>query len=98
MKHVAIFDAFLAIYKCRIAGLLRIATNGTGMLPAGDLHPDLVRLLAAQAAKAAKHGARIALRPAKRPPRTGGTAAQAQSGLNFYRLSAPQAPVKKGSP
>jgi hypothetical protein len=38
----AVFDAFLAIYKSRVADLLRIASEGTGVLRQGDLHPDLV--------------------------------------------------------
>lgn len=51
----AVFDAFLSIYRSRVADLLRIATNGTGVLPEGQLHPDLVNRLAAEAAKSAKH-------------------------------------------
>jgi hypothetical protein len=51
----AVFDAFLTIYKTRIADLLRIATEGTGILPAGHLHPDLVDRLASEAAKSARH-------------------------------------------
>jgi len=51
----AVFDAFLAIYRHRTADLLRIATGGTGILPEGDLHPDLVYRLAGQAAKTAEH-------------------------------------------
>jgi hypothetical protein len=51
----AIFDAFLAIYRHRTRDLLRIATGGTGVLPMGDLHPDLVDRLAGEAAKSAEH-------------------------------------------
>lgn len=51
----AVFDAFLAIYKERTADLLRIYTGGTGVLPNGAIHPDLVRRLAAEAAKSADH-------------------------------------------
>jgi hypothetical protein len=51
----AVFDAFTAIYKLRVADLLRIATGGTGVLPSGDLHPDLVNRLAGEAAKSAQH-------------------------------------------
>jgi hypothetical protein len=50
-----IFDAFLAIYKTRTADLLRIYTGGTGVLPAGAIHPDLVRRLANESAKTAGH-------------------------------------------
>jgi hypothetical protein len=51
----AVFDAFLTIYKRRIADLLRIATGGTGELPPGELHPDLVDRLAREASKTAEH-------------------------------------------
>ena len=49
----AVFDAFIAIYKTRTADLLRIYTGGTGVLPTGAIHPDLVRRLADEAAKSA---------------------------------------------
>jgi len=51
----AIFDAFISIYKHRVADLLRIATGGTGVLPEGELHPDLVNRLADEASKVAGH-------------------------------------------
>ena len=51
----AVFDAFLAIYKARTQDLLRIYTGGTGVLPTGSIHPDLVRRLADEAAKSADH-------------------------------------------
>ena len=51
----AVFDAFLSIYKNRVVDLLRIATNGTGVLQDGALHPDLVNRLAEEAAKSAGH-------------------------------------------
>jgi hypothetical protein len=50
-----VFDAFRAIYRHRTRDLLRIATGGTGILPSGDLHPDLVNRLADEAAKTAEH-------------------------------------------
>ncbi|HET6546923.1 MAG TPA: hypothetical protein VFG79_00610, partial [Solirubrobacter sp.] len=50
----AVFDAFLTLYKASVADLLRIATEGTGVLPAGQLHPDLVARLADEAAAAAR--------------------------------------------
>jgi hypothetical protein len=50
----AVFDAFLTIYKAEVADLLRIASEGTGVLPAGHLHPDLVNRLADEAAGAAR--------------------------------------------
>jgi len=58
----AVFDAFLAIYKARIADLLRIYTGGTGILPKGAIHPDLARRLAGEAAKSAGHVLTICIR------------------------------------
>jgi hypothetical protein len=58
----AMFDAFLAIYKARIEDLLRIATGGTGVMPEGEIHPDLVNRLAREAAKTSGHILRIAIR------------------------------------
>jgi hypothetical protein len=58
----AVFDAFLAIYKSRIADLLRIATDGRGVLPAGAIHPDLVARLADEASKSAAHVLRMCIR------------------------------------
>jgi hypothetical protein len=51
----AVFNAFVSIYRSRAVDLLRIATNGTGVLPEGSLHPDLVDRLAQEAAKSARH-------------------------------------------
>lgn len=51
----AIFEAYLTIYKWRIRDLLRIATGGSGVLTAGELHPDLVGRLAKEASKTATH-------------------------------------------
>ena len=51
----AVFDAFFNVYQRRIRDLVRIATGGSGVLPAGDLHPDLVNRLSGEAAKTAQH-------------------------------------------
>jgi hypothetical protein len=51
----AVFDAFLAIYKSRVADLVRLATSGSGVLPAGELPPDLTNRLTREAAKTAQH-------------------------------------------
>jgi hypothetical protein len=51
----ALFRAFANIYENRVQDLRRIATNGTGVLPQGNLHPDLVTRLAGEAAKAARN-------------------------------------------
>jgi hypothetical protein len=58
----AVFDAFITVYERRIASLLRIATGGTGVLPAGELHPDLVDMLSKEAAKTAGHILQICIR------------------------------------
>jgi hypothetical protein len=58
----AVFDAFLTIYKSRVADLLRITTQGTGVLPAGQLHPDLVNRLAEEAATAARRVLEMCIR------------------------------------
>src|ERR1043166_4203243 len=50
----AVFDAFFSIYARRIRDLIRIATGGTGTLPLGDLHPDLVNRIAVEASKTAQ--------------------------------------------
>jgi len=58
----AVFEAFLTIYKWRVADLLRIATGGTGVLALGELHPDLVSRLSEEAAKTARHIVQICIR------------------------------------
>jgi hypothetical protein len=58
----AVFEAFLSIYRERTADLFRIATGGTGVLPPGDIHPDLVERLAQEASKSADHILRMCIR------------------------------------
>ncbi|HMI07223.1 MAG TPA: hypothetical protein VK528_06740 [Flavobacterium sp.] len=58
----AVFEAFLTIYKNRVADLLRIATNGSGILPQGELQQDLVNRLADEAAKSASHVLKMCIR------------------------------------
>jgi hypothetical protein len=58
----AVFDAFVALYKVRTADLLRLATGGTGVLPQGEIHPDLVNRLADEAAKTASHVLNMCIR------------------------------------
>lgn len=58
----AVFRAFLLIYRARSADLFRIATQGTGALPEGDIHPDLVRRLATEAARCADRVLQMCIR------------------------------------
>ena len=50
----AVFDGFSKTYQRRINDLVRIATGGTGTLPQGDLHPDLVNRIATEASRTAQ--------------------------------------------
>lgn len=45
----AIFDAFVRLYKYKVADLLRLASNGSGILAQGEIDPDLVKRLSAEA-------------------------------------------------
>lgn len=58
----AVFDAFISIYKDRSRDLMRLASGGTGVIPEGELHPDLVNRLAQEAAKSASHVLNMCLR------------------------------------
>jgi hypothetical protein len=49
----AVFAAFVTIYRARSADLVRLATNGTGILPQGQISHDLAGRLAREAAKVA---------------------------------------------
>jgi hypothetical protein len=51
----ALFDAYIAMYRARVADLMRIATGGSGILPAGALPADLINRLAKEAARSAQH-------------------------------------------
>ena len=58
----AVFDAFIACYKARVADLLRLATGGTGVLPTGAIHPDLTNRLADEASKTAGQALNMCIR------------------------------------
>ncbi|MFO0798040.1 MAG: hypothetical protein U0804_11215 [Gemmataceae bacterium] len=58
----AVFDAFLRIYEDRIRDLKRIASDGSGILRPGDIHPDLARRFADEAVKAAQRVLNISVR------------------------------------
>ncbi|RPD42377.1 hypothetical protein [Chitinophaga barathri] len=57
-----IFDAFLRLYTLQTEDLIRIATNGTGVLQPGAIHPDLVKRLAREACEIADHLLHICIR------------------------------------
>lgn len=50
----AVYQAFLAIIDRRIQDIVRLATGGSGVLPAGALHPGLVDRLTEETAKVAQ--------------------------------------------
>ena len=58
----AVFRAFLLIYRSKTADLFRIATGGTGTLPEGEIHPDLTRRLASEAARFADRVLQMCIR------------------------------------
>jgi hypothetical protein len=58
----AVFGAFLAAYRARSADLVRLATAGTGVLPQGEIHPDLRNRLAGEASNAASDFLNICIR------------------------------------
>jgi hypothetical protein len=58
----AVFDAFLTVYRRRISDLLRLATGGSGVLPQGSLHPDLVARVSREAMRTADQVLTICLR------------------------------------
>jgi hypothetical protein len=49
----AVFGAFSKVYRARTRDLLRIASDGTGVLREGAIHPDLAGRLADEAARVA---------------------------------------------
>jgi hypothetical protein len=58
----AVFDAFIRMYENRVADLRRIASGGTGVLPDGDIHPDLARRLAEEAVRQSQRVLNMAIR------------------------------------
>ncbi|AJD43589.1 hypothetical protein C9413_26310 [Rhizobium sp. SEMIA 4085] len=58
----AVFGGYFDAYQKRIADLLRIATGGSGQLPTGRLHPDLVNRLAGEASQLAERFLRMCFR------------------------------------
>ena len=58
----AVFDAFDTVYRRRTARLKRLATGGSGVLPAGAMHPDLLDALAGEAASVARRFMAVTVR------------------------------------
>ncbi|MDX0439446.1 hypothetical protein FB009_1506 [Sinorhizobium medicae] len=58
----AVFDAFVSIYRSRVADLLRLTTGDGRRFPDRDLHPDLVARLTREATKSASHVLRMCIR------------------------------------
>lgn len=58
----AVFDAFIDIYNQRSSEIIKIATGGSGVLPAGELSTHLVSSLAVEASKAASHVLNMCIR------------------------------------
>jgi hypothetical protein len=58
----AVYDAFLNIIARRTADMTRLATGGSGVLPAGALHPGLVEGLAEEVVKTARQMLTICIR------------------------------------
>ena len=58
----AVFGAFSKVYQARTRDLFRIATEGTGVLREGDIHPDLVNRLAEEAEHAADRALQMCIR------------------------------------
>ncbi|WP_271023637.1 hypothetical protein [Rhizobium sp. RCAM05973] len=58
----AVYQAFLAIVERRTGDLIRLATGGSGVLPEGAIHPDLVNRLTDETCKAAAHVLKMCIR------------------------------------
>lgn len=58
----AVFGAFLKVYRARTADLYRIASEGTGVLRAGEIPPDLSSRLAEEAGRVAQNVLQMCIR------------------------------------
>ena len=58
----AVYEAFLRIVARRTEGLIRLATGGSGILPQGALHPDLVDRLTDETCKTAAYVLQMCIR------------------------------------
>lgn len=58
----AVFEAFTTIYERKTKRFIRLATNGSGILPPGELSPHLISILAEQASELASQFLSICIR------------------------------------
>jgi hypothetical protein len=58
----AVFGAFMKVYTARTRDLFRIASEGTGVMREGDIHPDLVNRLAEEAQRCADRALQMSIR------------------------------------
>ena len=58
----AVFEAFITVYRRKTRRLLRLATQGSGELPTGDLPHDLQVMLAERASRLADQFLRVCIR------------------------------------
>jgi hypothetical protein len=58
----AVFDAFVTVFNKKVERPIRLATNGSGVLPAGALNEDLQATLAHEASKLASQFLTICIR------------------------------------
>jgi len=58
----AVFDAFLTVFRRKTARYIRIATGGTGVIPAGEISPELQAILAEKASDLAQQFQAICIR------------------------------------
>ena len=58
----AVFAGYIKAFQNRTADLLRLATGGSGELPSGRLHPDLVNRLSTEAAQLSDRFLRMCFR------------------------------------
>lgn len=58
----AVFEAFTTIFKRKTRKLINLSTDGTGVLPQGNLRPELAKALAKEASKLASQFLSICIR------------------------------------
>ena len=58
----AVFDAFVTLFRRKTERYIRMATNGSGILPAGSLPADLQHVLAAEASQLASQLLAVCIR------------------------------------